>query len=446
MVPGACDAIRSLQRSEIPFVLMTNGGGRPEAEKAKQIHERLKDKDIEPFSEHQIVLSHTPMKEWIAPKYAEKKILLLGFDRVSDVARSYGFKRFVRPRQLISREPSVFGFSPYGLNAPEDVENEDVENEDALNPDEPFDAIVQMTDCVDWLAESQIILDVLSGRVHGREREGTTSSPLKQCVPYFNSNNDWVFSSSFPHPRLAQGSFITAITALWKQHSGGGELVIEHCGKPTTRTYDYAEKQLLKISKDPHRPFDRIYGIGDNPPVDVRGANCANGGGRWRSVLVRTGVYDVRSGNLANDLPFVEYHDVLDAVQHLLSESDVVASTTNEVAHRGPRVVSAKIFTQKDCMLCDEMRRDVEQFLVDRDDEKYPNMRIEMVDITRPENRSWYERYRYDIPVLHVHDQYAAKHRVNTSLLRGILSRVADGHALEQHGEPDARNYKNVKC
>lgn len=68
-----------------------------------------------------------------------------------------------------------------------------------------------------------------------------------------------------------------------------------------------------------------------------------------------------------------------------------------------PVKTTIKFFTKPDCMLCYEGNVVLENAL----DEIKPNMRkaikdVDYIDICAPENKQWFECYRYDIPVLHV--------------------------------------------
>lgn len=49
---------------------------------------------------------------------------------------------------------------------------------------------------------------------------------------------------------------------------------------------------------------------------------------------------------------------------------------------------------------------------------------LQEVDITLPENSTWYERYKFDIPVFHLNGQFLMKHRVNTSKLETQLLKL----------------------
>ena len=40
------------------------------------------------------------------------------------------------------------------------------------------------------------------------------------------------------------------------------------------------------------------------------------------------------------------------------------------------------------------------------------------VDITLPENKTWFNKYRYDIPVFHLQGEYLMRHKVHHGLLQ----------------------------
>lgn len=74
------------------------------------------------------------------------------------------------------------------------------------------------------------------------------------------------------------------------------------------------------------------------------------------------------------------------------------------------------LFTKDPCPLCDEAKEVLQP---------YKNRFIlQEVDITLPENSTWYERYKFDIPVFHLNGQFLMKHRVNTSKLETQLLKL----------------------
>ncbi|KAM4615253.1 glutaredoxin-like protein C5orf63 homolog [Polymixia lowei] len=93
---------------------------------------------------------------------------------------------------------------------------------------------------------------------------------------------------------------------------------------------------------------------------------------------------------------------------------------TKNSAHLLQRLFSQKplptltLFTKDLCPLCDEAKEVLEPY-------KHRYI-FQQVDITLPENKVWYDRYKYDIPVFHLNGQFLMMHRVNTALLEKQLT------------------------
>lgn len=49
---------------------------------------------------------------------------------------------------------------------------------------------------------------------------------------------------------------------------------------------------------------------------------------------------------------------------------------------------------------------------------------LEEVDITAPQHSEWFDEYRYDIPVVHLNDDFVMWHRVNIELLERKLAEL----------------------
>ncbi|KAL5484172.1 hypothetical protein EMCRGX_G020624 [Ephydatia muelleri] len=72
-------------------------------------------------------------------------------------------------------------------------------------------------------------------------------------------------------------------------------------------------------------------------------------------------------------------------------------------------------FTKKNepCSLCDDAKEILK---------KYSSLFVyEEKHIDVPENKEWFEKYRYHIPVIHLDGQFLMKHRVNERLLKEAL-------------------------
>ncbi|KAM8960774.1 glutaredoxin-like protein C5orf63 homolog [Pelodytes ibericus] len=74
------------------------------------------------------------------------------------------------------------------------------------------------------------------------------------------------------------------------------------------------------------------------------------------------------------------------------------------------------LFTKDPCPLCDEAKEILLPYM-----NKFV---LEQVDITLPENLTWYERYKNDIPVFHLNGQFLMMHRVNLKKLERHLEKL----------------------
>ncbi len=48
-------------------------------------------------------------------------------------------------------------------------------------------------------------------------------------------------------------------------------------------------------------------------------------------------------------------------------------------------------------------------------------MTISYIDIEEPENRDWWEKYKYDIPVFHLNGEFLMKHHVDKNVVEAKL-------------------------
>lgn len=281
-IPQAHDALALLNRKNVPFILLTNGGGVSEAARVKFLSAKL---DI-PLSPLQIVQSHTPMKAWAAK---HEKILVVGGERddARHVALGYGFKDVVVPMDLVKAHPLV---SPHHRFA-----TADLERYARKVSDRPFDAVLVFNDPRDMATDVQIVSDLLNscGGRFGTRRSDRLPKP---AVPIVFSNNDWVWANDYPLPRYGQGAFRMIIEQLYLAENGHAleRLIL---GKPNVLQHHYAHHALLAwlghatsglLFEEPkYSPMDHIYMVGDNPALDIAGARAAG----WELMLLRSGVY-----------------------------------------------------------------------------------------------------------------------------------------------------------
>ncbi|KAI0156820.1 HAD-like domain-containing protein [Xylariaceae sp. FL1272] len=263
-IPGAREAIEMLQRKNIPFIFLTNGGGMTEQAHTERLGMRLElTLDLAQF-----VQSHSPFQD-LVPLYQDRTILIL-------------------------EHHQQYGQKPAG------------------GQDVGIAAILIWSSPRDWLLDLQVTMDLLlsSGGKLGKHsaHNGDASFPnngyLQDGQPqlYF-CNCDFLWATPHDQPRFAQGAFQQALRGVWSRATDGATLDFNVCGKPTERTYAYGERVLLSYNEklnqqlDSKRKIRTVYMIGDNPASDICGANAFRSptGVDWKSILVESGVYEAGS-------------------------------------------------------------------------------------------------------------------------------------------------------
>ncbi|XP_078484582.1 glutaredoxin-like protein C5orf63 homolog [Ciona intestinalis] len=68
------------------------------------------------------------------------------------------------------------------------------------------------------------------------------------------------------------------------------------------------------------------------------------------------------------------------------------------------------LYTKDPCPLCEEAKDKLSPLL--------NKFRLESVDITEPENKKWWNLYKYEIPVFHFEGEFLMKHKANLELLK----------------------------
>ncbi|KAH8601583.1 HAD-like domain-containing protein [Bisporella sp. PMI_857] len=341
-IPGAKEALRFLHDNSIPFILLTNGGGKHESARVLELSKKLG----VPLSEENFVQSHTPFKQLVQGSeevkgLKDKTVLVTGGDgdKCRQVAEMYGFKNVITPGDILMAYPSIWPFnqifSDYYQKStrplPRPVDHDNPANSLKI------DAVFVFNDPRDWALDSQVILDLLLSKegILGTysDKNGDPSLPNNgwqqdnQPALYF-SNPDLFWATNYHLPRLGQGGFQASLEGVWNATTGGAELARTTIGKPCQETYDYAEKVLNKHrtqllggrgeTKHDIRKLNRVFMVGDNPESDIRGANNFKSpiGTEWISVLVKTGVF--RSGTTPEYSPKVIVDDVFEAVKWAL--------------------------------------------------------------------------------------------------------------------------------
>ena len=90
------------------------------------------------------------------------------------------------------------------------------------------------------------------------------------------------------------------------------------------------------------------------------------------------------------------------------------------------------LFTKEGCTLCDKVKEILSDFR-----ESHPHT-LKQIDITDEEHQEWFDRYKYDIPVLHLDGKYWIKHRITSDEVIQGFDAAREGRFESPRGEPNA--------
>ncbi|KAG2447091.1 hypothetical protein HYH02_007840 [Chlamydomonas schloesseri] len=380
VLPEALEAVKKLTapdgRWRYPVVFMTNGGGVCEARKAAQLSSWL-GVQVAPS---QVILSHTPMRDLApqlagAPVLVSGRGDVLEVARSYGLGRALHTRQLGRampaatPFSTYPPSPSpassktvpstaasasapaaststsasapaaaAAAGAPIPTSAPESnitaaaaaaqyAEPCPVRQQGLGTEEAPIHTVLVMTDPDDWYRDAQLICDVVSGAGVPARSPSAAAAAAAAPVRLVFSNPDLLWANEFPKNRFGQGAFAHMVLSLYSRLTGGGRPPhVTFYGKPNPQPYRLAERLLLAQALElgvplPEvppgtLPFSGIYGVGDNPAADVRGANQA--GAPWVSVLVRTGVFQGPGPNCDIDTARIAVDDVEAAVEAAL--------------------------------------------------------------------------------------------------------------------------------
>mmetsp|Transcript_4887 Transcript_4887/g.9321 ORF Transcript_4887/g.9321 Transcript_4887/m.9321 type:complete len:204 (-) Transcript_4887:1282-1893(-) len=91
-----------------------------------------------------------------------------------------------------------------------------------------------------------------------------------------------------------------------------------------------------------------------------------------------------------------------------------------------------QLYTKEGCTLCDKVSNVLRSVR-----EECPHS-LDAIDITDLDKTEFYDKYKWDIPVLHINGKYWTKHKLDVKEAVDALTRATNGEFEEQRGEPNA--------
>ncbi|CAL5363542.1 unnamed protein product [Camellia sinensis] len=306
---------------KIPFLFLTNGGGIPESRRASELSDLLGVKILP----SQVVQGHSPFKG-LLKRFENELIVATGKGEPALVMSEYGFKKVLSLDEYAAYFDNIDPVSQYKNWTTEQAFNRCNISMDLVPRYNVFSDRVKaafvISDPVDWGRDIQVLCDIL--RSGGLPAENNGHQPAL----YFAADDlEYQRQAAFPAKRLGMGAFRIALESIFNRihHSA---LEYTSFGKPNPFVFKNAETILRQIQASCHDDnvvgiedivsldFKTLYMIGDNPVVDIKGAQQA--GHPWFSILTRTGVFREKENHAEFPADLV-VDTVEEAVEYIMS-------------------------------------------------------------------------------------------------------------------------------
>ncbi|TYJ36652.1 hypothetical protein E1A91_A05G321900v1 [Gossypium mustelinum] len=275
-VGGSPQALRRLYGDSgeliVPYLFLTNGGGIPETKRAKQLSELLGVN----IMASQVVQGHSPFRN-LLKKFENELIIATGKGDPALVMSEYGFKKVLSLEEFASYFENidpVYQYKRWTTMPQSDRKETAVPRYNVLS--KRIKAAFVVSDPVDWGRDIQVLCDVLrSGGLPGVANNNQ--------LPLYFAADDLEYQAAFPSKRLGMGAFRIALESVFNRINPKRLEYVTY-GKPNPFVFKNAEVILSQLqssccqdhSKNNGVPgshsFETLYMIGDNPSVDVKGA------------------------------------------------------------------------------------------------------------------------------------------------------------------------------
>ncbi|VDO04493.1 unnamed protein product [Rodentolepis nana] len=218
-----------------------------------QIHLSRKLNSILFLEPEQVIFAPSPFQSFT--NWHDKRVLVVGQGDMKKIAEGLGFKYVYTMEQVAEAWPLL------------DMVNH--ENRKIVV------TIVLMGEPTQWETYLQLLIDLLL--TNGKPDHKPETSP-ENHLPVLACNMDLLYMGQACMPRFGHGAFLVCLESLYERVSGYPLKYTALVGKPSEITYRFSEHTLSKTAKrlGISRPLRKIYFFGDNPEVDILGANLYN--------------------------------------------------------------------------------------------------------------------------------------------------------------------------
>lgn len=243
----------------VPCAFVTNACNRSH-DKARQINSWF---NIQ-VTPDQVIHAPTPVK--VLKDLHDKHTLVIGQEHRLEIAEDLGFHNLCTIDDIKEAYPL--------LDMVDHDNRVKVAKGYTENPNFPrVEAILMIGEPTRWESNLQLLVDLLL--TQGKPTEAPADPHSVPQIPVIACNMDLVFMAEACMPRYGHGAFLVCLEALYKKLTGHELVYTSLVGKPCEITYRFAEHCISKIAKNMGitKPIRRLYFFGDNPHVDIMGAN-----------------------------------------------------------------------------------------------------------------------------------------------------------------------------
>lgn len=331
-------AMEKLKDSEgnlkVPIVFVTNACNRSR-DKARQIS-RWFDVNVQP--DHVI---HAPTPAKLLNQFHGKHTLVIGQEHRLEIAEDLGFSNLCTTDDVKEAYPL--------LDYVDHTNRVKITKEGYTeNPNFPqVEVVLLIGEPCRWETDLQLLIDLLL--TEGKPTAAPTDPHNVRQIPVIACNLDLMFMAEACMPRFGHGAFLLCLEALYKKITGNDLSYQNLVGKPCEITYRFAEHTVSKIAKQMgfNKPLKRLYFFGDNPSVDIVGANLYD---RFIKQKDKNGnAYDLPVSRLIPDTEHlheqtVEFcHSLLvgtGVYKHKPEEESTSSTKTNKHVYHGHRDIA----------------------------------------------------------------------------------------------------------
>ncbi|TNV77271.1 hypothetical protein FGO68_gene9088 [Halteria grandinella] len=305
--PSAVKALNLLNKYRIPFVVLTNAGGRSDAERCEVMNRAVGVQGA--FRVGQVIQAHTPMQSIMKRELTNEQELALvggGEETWKILEQEWKVNNFVTVQEMAAIFPTLVPLS-YKAHYPDqqtcDTLKQRVkarlglDNLDHIMTDRQFRTIFVMSNPYMWETHMQIMSDVLFSE---QGRIGTVRAPdAEQWPTLYYAQRDLVIPfKDDNHPalkhRFSLGVFADCFENIfhrqYKEEGYKRHFKASMTGKPSALAFDCAKERLKKEYVELYGnqgQVGKLYMVGDSLTSDIYGGN-QNG---FDTVLVTTGNY-----------------------------------------------------------------------------------------------------------------------------------------------------------